>query len=129
MISVARQLIDSLQSRGDLAWYRYAGGFSDDGRATAPVVIWRFAGQTPGGLEESLSKITSSESRLVRWNFGFHGRNWVLLPSRVLEIQKNRDLPTDMAAVGALAEEDQSFCVASVHDFEAIVGEFVNAGG
>jgi hypothetical protein len=110
------QFVKMLQRRTAMEWYRFSGGTGDNGRFVPPLIVWRYKEPVPE-LEERLSGTIEKYHGRVDWFFGRPGRNWVLAPRRVLDVQRERSLPTDRAAIKLLMAEDQPFCELAVQDF------------
>jgi hypothetical protein len=104
----------------DVEWHRFTGGYTDDGKAVPPLIVWRYADPT----EPKLDVVRDAINRTVRqieWYYDKPGRNWVLAPMRILDTQRARSLPTDVAAINELVDLDQGFCQAAMTVFSDII--------
>ncbi len=112
-----------LQESADVEWYRFAETANDSGVAQPPLVVWRYKEPIEPAVLDSIRRSIRAENRLVTWYFDKPGRNWVLVPERVTEIQMDRNLATDTNAIAILAAEDPEFCEQAASDFNAIAAE------
>ncbi|WP_157170438.1 hypothetical protein, partial [Nocardia carnea] len=109
-----------LRRFGSLEWYRHGGG-CDDGRFTPPIVVWRFAEPRPEWFSETLRGIVEDDRREIDWLFDTTRRNWVLIPSHVMEVKDRHRFPTEAQATDLLARGDPEYGRRSVHDFDRII--------
>ncbi|MFQ6228813.1 hypothetical protein [Nocardia sp. NPDC002869] len=117
----SRDLITLLKNFGNMEWYRHAGGINDDGTARPPLVVWRFSEPRPEEFRDTLRSIVEAEDRKVDWLFDTSHRNWVLVPSRVMEEKARHGFAVEAQAVDLLEREDPEFSQRSVSDFERIL--------
>lgn len=104
----------------EVEWHRFTGGYRDDGKAVPPLIAWRYV--DPAEPKSDLIRDAINRTFLqVDWDYHKVGRNWVLVPRRVLEEQSARSLPTDVAAIDVLVEEDQKFCRSAMDDFSRML--------
>ncbi|MEU1950848.1 hypothetical protein [Nocardia rhamnosiphila] len=117
----SRDLITLLRNFGNVEWYRHAGGIKDDGTARPPLVVWRFSEPRPIEFRDALRGIVEADDRKVDWLFDTSHRNWVLVPSRVMEEKDRHGFAVEAQAANLLEREDPEFSQRSVSDFERIL--------
>ncbi|WP_459545562.1 hypothetical protein [Nocardia sp. X0981] len=117
----SREFIMLLKNFGKVEWYRHVGGIDGDGRARPPLVVWRFSEPRPVEFAAGLRGIVEADSREVDWLFDTSRRNWVLVPSRVMEEKHRHGFAVEAQAVDLLQGEDPEFGQRSVSDFERIL--------
>jgi hypothetical protein len=110
-----------LRRFGSLKWYRHSGGAGDDDRITPPVVVWRFAEPRPVWLPGTLRGIVEDERREIDWLFDTTRRNWVLIPSHVMEEKGRHHFATEAQAAEVIARDDPEYSRRAVHDFDRII--------
>jgi hypothetical protein len=108
-----------LAQSGELEWYRYLGGATEDGRGIPPLVVWRFA-QRDQRFEQKLLRAVGSFHGAVAWSCERPGRNWVLTPTRVLELQQDLSLASDTAALTEISRVDPKFSLVALRDLRAL---------
>ncbi|MCX0274642.1 hypothetical protein NLM24_28925 [Nocardia zapadnayensis] len=114
-------MIKLLKNFGNVEWYRHAGGLNDDGTSRPPLVVWRFSEPRPMDFKDKLHGIVEADDREIDWLFDTSRRNWVLVPSRVMEEKNRHGFAVEAQAVSLLEREDPEFCQRSVSDFERIL--------
>jgi len=130
----SERLVKMLGQRAPLEWYRFAGGTDAEGTSIPPLIVWRYKEPAPE-IEERVRTVVSAFSGQVEWVLDWHdrerlgGRNWFLVPRKVLDVQHERSLTTDTAAMRTLMNEDQHFCTAAVSDLECLVEDLGAALG
>lgn len=117
----SRDLITLLKNFGNVEWYRHSGGINDDGTARPPLVVWRFSEPRPVEFGDRLRCIVEADDRMVDWLFDTSRRNWVLVPSRVMEEKRRQGFAVEAQAVSVLEREDPEFSKRSVNDFGRIL--------
>jgi hypothetical protein len=122
MTSPATRFIALLQTHVELAWFRIAGPLGDGQPPVPPLVVWRYQRPQPA-LEGAIRKVVSNFQGRVSWLYEQQGRNWVLIPSRVAQVQQDRALPTDAAAIRVLSHEDPQFCSSAQSDLADLADE------
>ena len=101
-------------------WYRFVETTNDAGLPQPPLVVWRYSEPIEPAVLNTIRRSVEAEERLVKWYFDKPGRNWVLTPERVPEVQRDRRRATDTKAIAILTTEDPSFCALAVTDFNTI---------
>jgi hypothetical protein len=89
MKPTGRELIDVLERIAALEWYRYSKYDS----ATSAAVVWRFD-SNQANSEQVLQVIEVIRSALdavanIEWSLKYTGRNWVLAPSKVIQLEES----------------------------------------
>jgi hypothetical protein len=120
MTSEVSRFMQFIHAWLEVEWHRFTGGYRDDGKAVPPLVVWRYADPTQPKSDLIQNAIDRTVLQMD-WYYNKIGRNWVLTPRRILEEQRTRSLPTDVAALNALVEEDQDFCQNAMADFSRIL--------
>ncbi|MEU4314277.1 hypothetical protein [Nocardia sp. NPDC024068] len=113
--------IARLRSFGSLEWYRHAGGGVDGEHFRPPLVVWRFAEPWPVRVSEALERIVADEQREVDWLFDTARRNWVLVPSFVMEEKARHGFATEAHAADLISRENPEYSRRSVRDFDRII--------
>ncbi|WP_147305225.1 hypothetical protein [Alkalilimnicola ehrlichii] len=131
MKPTGRELIDVLEKAAVLEWFRYPRSSLDEGSVTPPVVVWRFD-STKTSVEQIQHVIATIQSVLaafvgnVAWSLKNTGRNWVLLPTRVRELEESGQFRTDGEVLDYLRQEDPFFGKEAHHDLVEIAGAVAN---
>jgi hypothetical protein len=123
MVTEGKEFFQYLSGLGALEWGRLADGRSHSERLAPPLLVWRFVDPGPADFDKPIESVVHSPTRLIAWRFCKPGRNWVLTPQRVWDVQTSRSLGTDSMAISAIAEEDPSFCATALDDLGQIVAE------
>ncbi|MGI5221713.1 hypothetical protein [Nocardia sp. CA-290969] len=110
-----------LRRFGSLEWYRHGGGAGDDDRFTPPLVVWRFAEPLPVSFAEDLRRIVEDERREIDWLFDTTRRNWVLVPSHVMEEKGRHQFATEAQAADLIVRNEPEYCRRSVRDLDRII--------
>ncbi|GGL47394.1 hypothetical protein [Nocardia jinanensis] len=113
--------IARLRRFGSLEWYRHAGGGVDGEYFRPPLVVWRFSEPRPVWVAETLQRIVGDERREVDWLFDTARRNWVLVPSYVMEEKARHGFATEAQAADLIARENPEYGRRSVRDFDRII--------
>jgi hypothetical protein len=93
-----REVIDVLEKFVQLEWYRFTR-VGHGGMNTIPITVWRFANppEVMGHeeviqlLREGLVEVATN----IPWTIKLSGRNWVLLPTCVHELENSGLFRTD----------------------------------
>lgn len=125
MTTVVTHFIKMLEHQGSLEWYRVLGGPDEKGRVVPPLIVWRYkaASDTEGRVKSAVKSYRGE----IDWLIERPGRNWVLVPQKVVDTQRQRSLPSDSAAIRVLVDEDQTFCVAALEDFGKLLKHVANS--
>ncbi|WP_259779842.1 hypothetical protein [Aestuariispira ectoiniformans] len=116
-----REVIDVLQRYYSLSWYR-CRNLSDSSQAKyPPVIVWRYNADEMESdelflAEKAVQKAVFSYTGEVDWVLYFTGRNWVLVPKEVKEIEDSGEYRVDMEILIALGEKDPGFGVKENQD-------------
>ena len=118
----SQRLLDAIEESAGLEWYR----FLDE---PVPVVVWRLSQDSPE-LEQRFRETVASYRGSIEWLLTAHsrkggGHNWALRPAELDEYQAAENLPTDSAAVAALAGGRPEWCSTAVADFQRLVDVLV----
>lgn len=122
---MGREIIDVLARAADLDWFRYPRTESEESAIYAPVTVWRFT-STHTSNEQSehvisaLRAVLDSFSGNVSWSLTLSGRNWVLLPTRVKELEDSRQFRTDGELLDYLLREEPGLGPKAHEDLAAI---------
>lgn len=117
------EIIDVLKTWGELEWVRCKAADGKDERLSRPPFsVWRYKQRHPE-LESSIVKAVESFQGNVEWEIKFTGKNWVIAPQRLHEIQEVRGYRTDGEALRALAKEDPEFGKQANYDVPALANK------
>src|SRR5687768_11800911 len=94
------EVIDVLEKAADLEWFRYTCAEADRDATTAPITVWRFNStgtdaETPDRVIRALRSVLDEFSGNVPWSLKFTGRNWVLRPTQVQQLEDAGNFRTD----------------------------------
>ncbi|MEV6478905.1 hypothetical protein [Streptomyces sp. NPDC051576] len=81
---------------------------------------WRYASPRAGTsqlLEDSVRELPTQ----VDWTLGTTQKNWILIPSRILDESHGFEDPAFMEAVNQTNVQDQDFCLKALADFRLII--------
>ena len=120
-----REIIDALERFLVLAWFRYGALKSPDQNKYPPIIIWRYDTDVMkvDDIRLAESAITTAvESFLgnVNWILYFTGRNWVLVPKRVKDLEDTGEYRSDTEILTMLAEDDPGFGLRANSDLPAL---------
>lgn len=116
-----REVIDVLESFFVLEWFRSAVSKSTRDYNYPPVIVWRYAAHSM--RQEDITKAEEKVVTAVKafqgdvdWVVYFSGKNWVLLPARVKELEDSGLYLSDSEIVAELGEMDPEFGVRANND-------------
>ncbi|WP_169813081.1 hypothetical protein [Nocardia jejuensis] len=116
----SEEALRTLDIMGDIEWFGLDVGYDDiSARRTPPHMIWRYKTEPPG-FDEWVRSAVSSFAGKVKWTIDKPGRNWVLLPQRVMdEVAKSpgADAKKIYHAVGV---EDPVFAEEAISDLRPL---------
>jgi hypothetical protein len=100
MKATGREVVDVIETIVQLDWFRYVRVDSDHTPVSVPVTVWRFksadAADQPGNrVIQALRFVLDGLSSSVPWSLTFSGRNWVLSPRQVQELEDSGRFKTD----------------------------------
>ena len=129
MNPTGRELINELELISHLDWYRYSRTTGDKGAIYAASLVWRFTSEeaespTAKRIVETLHQVVKDFSGNVSWSLRFQGRNWVLAPAMLFEIEDSKRFRTDIEVLHHLQELDPNLGVKTVADIAAIAIRF-----
>jgi len=109
-----REIIDVLERFSVLAWFRYGTLKNVDQNKYPPIIIWRYDVNAMKSedikLAEDMITIAAETFRgNVSWVLYFSGRNWVLLPKRVKDMEDSGEYRNDTEILTMLGENEPSF--------------------
>lgn len=111
MKPTGRELIDVLERIASLEWYRYSKYDS----ATSAGVVWRFDSNRTNS-EQAIQIIEAIQSALdavanIEWSLKYTGRNWVLAPIKVIQLEESGRFRTDGEVNNHIAQEEPDFFI------------------
>ncbi len=117
-----------IEKYASLDWYRYPKVISDERLRIPPVVVWRF---DPNRSNDELIRriitvirdVINSHQGNVSWAFEIMGKNWVVSPSRIQELEDSGQYRTDGEALLHLANPDPKFGMDAHAELLAIANE------
>ncbi|ANJ67312.1 hypothetical protein A9404_07875 [Halothiobacillus diazotrophicus] len=116
-----REVIDVLERFFVLEWFRVAVSKSTRDYNYPPVMAWRYAVHSMKRediteAEEKVATAVRAFQGKVDWVVWFSGKNWVLLPARVKELEDSGLYLSDSEIVAYLGEMDPEFGVRANND-------------
>lgn len=123
MTDESSSFIEQLRHVGEVEWFRYSASSDKDGNPVPPIIVWRFTEPRPTMFIDQLRRMTESTERKIDWTIDTSRRNWVLMPSRIVEVKARQHLATDAQAIHHLTQEDSEFCRNALTDLTRIVNE------
>lgn len=123
MRATGREVIDVLENVIDLDWFRYAPAETGGATAYAPITVWRFQFQDTASANhviQALRSVLDGFSGNVPWSLKVSGRNWVLLPKQVQELEDSGRFRTDGELLDYLRAEDPDLGRRAHEDLAAI---------
>ncbi|MEQ6340902.1 MAG: hypothetical protein M3A44_04430 [Gammaproteobacteria bacterium] len=120
-----REIIDVLERFFVLAWFRYGALKSPDQNQYPPIIIWRYDADVMAAddirlAESAITMAVESFLGNVNWVLYFSGRNWVLVPKRVKDLEDAGEYRSDTEILTMLAENDPSFGFKANSDLPAL---------
>lgn len=87
---------------------------------------WRYRSPTEeiAGFIEGAVKSTPTQTE---WTLDRTGKNWVLVPTRLVQVAQGLGDPKFKEAVHSLNTQDQDFCSLALSDFDLIVNRLLHA--
>lgn len=126
MSATGREVIDVLESHGELEWFRYTRIAA---ASHIPVTVWRFkSSDTSNEAEQHV--ITSLRETLAHfhggtnWALFFSGRNWVLAPRQLRDLEESGQFRTDSDVIEHLLKANPSLSQIASQDLVAIAIDF-----
>jgi hypothetical protein len=125
MSATGREVIDVIEKVVDLEWFRYARAETDGATTSVPVTVWRFksaetADEMANRVVHALRSVLSGLRGNVSWSLKFSGRNWVLLPTQVQELEDSGRFRTDGELMDYLRREFPDLSRQAYEDLAAI---------
>jgi hypothetical protein len=122
------EVIDVLERAVDLEWFRYARADVDGTTTTAPITVWRFntsgvGAERAGRVIRVLCSVLDEFSGNVPWSLEFSGRNWVLVPAQVHQLESSGNFRTDGEVLNHLRTQDPTLGRRAHEDLAAIALE------
>lgn len=128
MKPTGREVIDVLEKAVGLEWFRYARAEVDCTTTTAPITVWRFNSTQIGaeradGAVRALRSVLDEFSGNVSWSLEPSGKNWVLVPAQVQQLESGGNFRTDGEVLKHLRAQDPSLGRRAHEDLAAIAAE------
>lgn len=125
MKSAGREIIDVLEKAVEVDWFRCAGFGFDEVASNTVFVVWRFkiadgADELANRVVQALRSVLGGFSGNMSWMLKQSGRNWVLLPTRLQELEESGRFGTDGELLDHLRREEPSFGRKAHEDLSAI---------
>jgi hypothetical protein len=123
--TTGREIIDVLEKVADLDWFRYTRAGPDGTATHAPITVWRFkktdsGDEVAGQVASALRSVLDGFSGHMSWSLTFTGRNWVLQPAHVQDLEGSGRFRTDGELLDHLLREDPGLATKAAEDLEAI---------
>jgi hypothetical protein len=128
MNPTGREIIDVLEKVVDLEWFRYTRAEGIDPTSlSVPITVWRF-NSTPVAEKVdhvvcALRSVLAGFSGNVQWSFKLSGRNWVLQPMQVQQLEDAGIFRTHGDLLDSLRSQDPKLGHQAHEDLRAIAGE------
>ena len=109
-----REIIDVLERFSKLSWFRYSASNDPIQLKYPPVNVWRYdtdlmVNEDIKLVENMICDAVSSFQGNVIWVVFFSGRNWVLVPKRVKDLEDDGKYSVDTELLTILARDDPDF--------------------
>lgn len=124
-----REVIDVIEKISSLDWFRYPNvDYLEERLKIPPVVVWRF---DPSNVNyESAKRVTAIVKDVINryrgnvdWSFKAVEKNWVLMPTRIQELEESGQYRTDGEILMHLAKVDPIFGKDAYSDLLVIASE------
>lgn len=90
------------------------------GYPQVPYMGWRY--KSPHGkIAEFLESVVRGVQTQLEWTLDRSKRNWVLVPSRILNEAQGLENPAFASTVHAINVQDREFCLKAQSDLELII--------
>jgi hypothetical protein len=134
MRTTGREIIDVLEKVADLDWFRYTRIGSDGTTTHAPITVWRFTttdtdNEAAEQIVSALRSVLDGFSGHMSWSLKFTGRNWVLLPTHVQDLEDSGRFRTDGELLDHLLREDPGLATRAAEDLGVIAHELARSLG
>lgn len=127
MKNPGKEVIDVIEKITSLDWFRCTGFGFDEVSANTIVVVWRFKSIDPNELTEriicSLRLVLQQFAGNLSWSLKFTGRNWVLRPTEVQELEDSERFRTDGELLAHLRSKHPDLGRRACEDLAAIAEE------
>jgi hypothetical protein len=131
MSPTGREIIDVLEKVVDLEWFRYtrAEGI-DPASMSVPITVWRF-NSTVGAekvdqVVDTLRSVLAGFSGNVQWSLNYSGRNWVLQPTQVQQLEDAATFKTHGDLLDSLRSQDPKLGPQAHEDLRVIAGKLAH---
>jgi hypothetical protein len=120
-----REVIDILERIAVLEWFRYSRfGVSEDS-VSPPVVTWRFdmnatSYTKANHIIEIMKSVLANDTSKMKWTLKNSGRNWVLLPTELSELEDSGSFRTDGELLAHMTRERPTFFINAFDDIVMI---------
>jgi len=120
-----REITDVLERFFVLEWFRNAVSKVIEQYNYPPVIVWRYDAEAmkPEDIKRAENMIITAVKTFqgnVSWVLYFSGRNWVLLPKRVKDLEDSGAFLSDTEIITELGASDPSFGVEANNDLPAL---------
>jgi len=126
MSATGREVVDILEKAGALEWFRYTKVIDN---TQIPVTVWRFKSSDTfdeaeqliiRALRQALDHLSGNTS----WSLVFSGRNWVLAPKVLRDLEDSGQFRTDGEVIEYLRRTNPSLGQTASSDLVAIAIDF-----
>jgi len=119
--------MQALSRFGELAWFSLPAEIHPlYGYPQVPYMGWRYKSPREH-VAEFLEDLVQEAHTQVEWTLDRSRRNWVLLPSRILNEAGGLENPVFDNVVHSINVQDRDFCLQSQSDLELILRCFQEA--
>lgn len=124
-----REIIDVLERFFVLEWFRNAVSKVIEEYNYPPIIVWRYAAESMKSedikrAEEMVMTAVKTFQGNVAWVLYFSGKNWVLLPKQVKELEDSGSYRSDSEIITELGESDPDFGVSANNDLP-VLAEYI----
>ncbi|MFF9275398.1 hypothetical protein [Streptomyces griseosporeus] len=125
-LSRAEKAMETLSRFGELAWFKLPTEQNPQyGYRQVTYMGWRYLSPREG-LDEFIEGAVREVPTQLDWTFDRSGRNWMLLPSRILEEAQGFSQPGFSDTLHSINLNEPDFCISSLSDFDLIIQHLRN---
>lgn len=128
MKTTGRELIDALEQVSVLEWYRYSRYEQCVSIPTSATVAWRFdsnrtSNERAAKVVEVIQSVINTAAG-IEWCLNYTGRNWVLAPAKVIQLEETGRFGNDGEVNKHIAQHDPMFFTRAHNDLLRISNAF-----
>ncbi|MFC9925309.1 hypothetical protein [Streptomyces sp. NPDC127190] len=121
MSTRSTQATRALSRFGELAWFKLPAEYNDNfGYHQVAYMGWRFKAPSEE-IAQVIDNVIQESPTQTEWTLDRTRRNWVLVPTRVLQEAQGLSDPAFSDVIRTTAIQDQEFCLTTISDLDVIV--------